>query len=155
MNKPPIPYRRQGERPPLADTERRWFTKQGDAEKGPYAADVIVSSVKKGLLKGTTLVRAEDGSEWRPISSVDVLTGALRAPIARSRDIVAPDPRETDVPFEGGHFFGGLAAGFFGGCIGLGLVLLIAKGPNTRRGVICGFVAQVLVGMMIHILRSP
>ena len=33
----------------------------------------------------------------------------------------------------------GIVAGFFGGCIGLILVLIIAKGPQTKKGAWIGF----------------
>jgi hypothetical protein len=155
MSEPPIPYRRPDERPALTDAERRWFTKHGDAEeKGPYAADVIVSSLKTGMLKATTLVRAEDGADWRPISSVDALMGVLRAGVPRRRDTFDIDPREEADPALGGNFLGGFAAGFFGGCIGLGLVLLIAKGAKTKRGVLYGFVTQLFVGVALRALAS-
>ncbi len=41
----------------------------------------------------------------------------------------------------------GFLAGFFGGCIGLGLVLAFAKGPATKRGAGIGFACQTVVGI--------
>lgn len=45
----------------------------------------------------------------------------------------------------------GLLAGFFGGCIGLALVLLIAKGPATKRGAGIGFMLQVVLGLVLRL----
>jgi hypothetical protein len=44
----------------------------------------------------------------------------------------------------------GFLAGFFGGCIGLGLVLAIAKGPATKRGAGIGFACQAVVGVALR-----
>lgn len=44
----------------------------------------------------------------------------------------------------------GLLAGFFGGCIGLILVYVIAKGEQTKRGAAIGFVAQMAVGFALR-----
>ena len=41
----------------------------------------------------------------------------------------------------------GFLAGFFGGCIGLGLVLMLAKGAATKRGAGIGFACQTVVGI--------
>lgn len=40
----------------------------------------------------------------------------------------------------------GFLAGFFGGCIGLILVQVLAKGPDTKKGSWFGFIAQMVVG---------
>ena len=143
-------YRDKAERPPLHPDCRRWFTKQGDAEKGPYDEEAIVRAVKTRLLRTTTLVRAEDETEWRPLAQVE-----------RLRDKLAPE--KTARPFDpdrdlhqqtGGSFGAGFAAGLFGGCIGLILVEALAKGPETKRGGRTGFVAQVLVGVVLRLLSS-
>lgn len=44
----------------------------------------------------------------------------------------------------------GLLAGFFGGCIGLILVMIIAKGPATKKGAGIGFAAQMVLGVIIR-----
>jgi hypothetical protein len=44
----------------------------------------------------------------------------------------------------------GFCAGFFGGCIGLGLVLALAKGQRTKRGAGIGFACQSMVGIAIR-----
>ncbi len=41
----------------------------------------------------------------------------------------------------------GFLAGFFGECIGLGLVLMLAKGPATKRGAGIGFACQTVLGI--------
>jgi hypothetical protein len=44
----------------------------------------------------------------------------------------------------------GIAAGFFGGCIGLILVLAIAKGPETKKGAWIGFAVQIVLGGILR-----
>jgi hypothetical protein len=44
----------------------------------------------------------------------------------------------------------GFMAGFFGGCIGLGLVLALAKGPATKRGAGIGFACQTVIGIVLR-----
>ncbi len=44
----------------------------------------------------------------------------------------------------------GFLAGFFGGCIGLILVYVIAKGPETKKGAGIGFAAQIIVGAVLR-----
>ena len=48
----------------------------------------------------------------------------------------------------------GFVAGFFGGCIGLLLVHLLAKGVQTKKGATHGFIAQIVVGGLIRIIAS-
>ncbi len=52
-----------------------------------------------------------------------------------------------------GSFVLGFLAGFFGGCIGLGLVFAIAKGSQTKRGAGIGFSSQVIFGILLNGLR--
>lgn len=53
-----------------------------------------------------------------------------------------------------GNMILGLLAGFFLGCIGLVLVMIIAKGQDTKRGAVIGFVTQVVVGAIIRLAAS-
>ena len=48
----------------------------------------------------------------------------------------------------------GFCAGFFGGCIGLGLVYAIAKGPDTKKGAGMGFAAQIVLGVIARIVGA-
>ena len=76
------------------------------------------------------------------------------APVA---DLVMGDPSAYRGPQAGygmqqaavvpGSVALGFLAGFFGGCIGLGLVLAFAKGPATKRGAGIGFACQTVVGI--------
>lgn len=45
----------------------------------------------------------------------------------------------------------GFCAGFFGGILGLGLTLALAKGPATKRGAGIGFACQVVVGLVARL----
>jgi hypothetical protein len=49
-----------------------------------------------------------------------------------------------------GSFALGFLAGLFGGCIGAGLVLAIAKGAQTKRGAGTGFACQVVAGILLR-----
>jgi hypothetical protein len=53
-----------------------------------------------------------------------------------------------------GSFGLGFLAGFFGGCIGLILVQVIAKGPQTKKGAGAGFIAQMVVGVFLRVLAN-
>jgi hypothetical protein len=46
----------------------------------------------------------------------------------------------------------GFAAGFFGGCLGLILVLVLAKGQATKRGAGIGFACQAFVGIIVNVI---
>ena len=46
----------------------------------------------------------------------------------------------------------GFCAGFFGGCIGLGLVLALAKGPDTKKGAWIGFVIALVIGIPVRLM---
>jgi hypothetical protein len=45
----------------------------------------------------------------------------------------------------------GICAGFFGGCIGLILVLIIAKGPQTKKGAWIGFAIGMVLGVIANL----
>jgi len=45
----------------------------------------------------------------------------------------------------------GICAGFFGSCIGLVLVLIIAKGPATKKGAWIGFGIGVLLNVIVGV----
>jgi len=49
-----------------------------------------------------------------------------------------PAPPAFAIPTRG-SFGLGVAIGLFGGCIGLGLVYALAKGPDTKKGAAIGF----------------
>jgi len=51
-----------------------------------------------------------------------------------------------------GTLIGGLAAGFFGGCIGLILVMMIAKGKETKKGAKIGFGAAIAFNIIVRLL---
>jgi hypothetical protein len=58
------------------------------------------------------------------------------------------------MPTEQGSMGLGFLAGFFGGCIGLILVLIIAKGPQTKKGAGFGFAAQIVVGILLRVILA-
>jgi len=45
----------------------------------------------------------------------------------------------------------GFLAGFLGGCIGLVLVLIIAKGPDTKKGAWIGFGIAAVLGIIFNV----
>lgn len=48
----------------------------------------------------------------------------------------------------------GFCAGFFGGLVGLGLALALAKGPATKRGAGIGFACQLVVGLVARLAMA-
>jgi hypothetical protein len=48
----------------------------------------------------------------------------------------------------------GFLAGFFGGCIGLGLVYALAKGPDTKKGARIGFAVGIGIGVLSNIIAA-
>lgn len=87
------PYRKQGERPSVPPELRRFYTKSSDVEKGPYEPAAIRRAIKEGHLRATTLVRAEDDTEWFPASEVTDIMRGVRPRARRS----TPAPT-TDAP---------------------------------------------------------
>ncbi|MBL8610047.1 MAG: hypothetical protein JNL38_22110 [Myxococcales bacterium] len=57
-------------------------------------------------------------------------------------------------PMTEGSIGLGFCAGFFGGCIGLGLVYAIAKGPATKKGALIGFGCQFAVGIVFRVIAA-
>jgi hypothetical protein len=55
-----------------------------------------------------------------------------------------PPPVQGSLPL-------GICAGFFGGCIGLILVLIIAKGPQTKKGAWIGFAIGMVLGVIANL----
>lgn len=53
-----------------------------------------------------------------------------------------------------GSFLGGLAAGFFGGCIGYLLVSMLAKGEQTKKGAKFGFFAGLAFSFLARALAE-
>lgn len=143
-------YRQPAERPRLLDSERRWFTRTGDVHKGPYSSKVLARSIRSGVLRRTSLVRAEDETEWRPVYAVDALKPALRPPLTPWT------PDRADPRYEArGSYGGGFATGLLGGMLGLLLVFALAKDPDTRLGASVGCAVAfgawlVLRGLLAH-----
>lgn len=48
----------------------------------------------------------------------------------------------------------GFVAGFFGGCIGLIAVQVFAKGEETKKGSLYGFIAQLVIGGGLRVLAN-
>jgi hypothetical protein len=65
----------------VPDSKRHWFIRHGDSQDGPFAAHVIVRSQRAGVLRGSSLVRAEDETQWRQLGSVRALRP--RPPVAQ------------------------------------------------------------------------
>jgi hypothetical protein len=62
---------------------RGWVVKGEGGERGPFGADAVARSLAEGFIHGTTLVRAEDETEWHPAS--EVFHAEPRAPAAARR----------------------------------------------------------------------
>jgi hypothetical protein len=59
----------------------RWYTRRdvGSPEKGPYETAAVDESLRTGRLSPTTLIRAENGSEWLPIRDCSAFDSRERA----------------------------------------------------------------------------
>jgi hypothetical protein len=57
----------------------------------------------------------------------------------------------TDESIEKGSLPLGFAGGFFLGCIGLAVIYFVAKGADTKKGAIYGFIAQVVLGVIANV----
>jgi hypothetical protein len=56
-------------------------------------------------------------------------------------------------PQTQGNMVLGFLAGFVGGCIGYVLVLVLAKGPDTKKGAGLGFACQIVLGAVLRLVR--
>ncbi len=128
------PYRKQAERPQIPKELRRWYTKAGEIAKGPFDAAAIARSYRDGYLKGTTLVRAEDEAEWRPLSKIKELTIQAASPPPPSLRGGPPLSSATSEVRTGGTFWGGFAAGVLAGLLAVIIVYVTKTEPETRRG---------------------
>lgn len=58
-------------------------------------------------------------------------------------------PIIVSAPVEQGSYLLGFLGGFFFGCFGLALIMMMAKGPDTKSGAALGFGAAVVLGLLI------
>ena len=143
-------YREKGERPAIPEEQRRWYTKQGDVEKGPYEMRVIVASVESGRLRPTTLVRPEDEPDWRPLSELP----EPPKPAKRKGAFSSVDDERRVFVDDSGSFGKGFLAGLVGGIIGLLIVRSVARGSETKRGALFGFCTQAGIGILVRVIAA-
>ncbi len=127
-------------------------SREGEPDKGPYDLDALRTSRKRMLLKDDTLVREESSEEWAPLKSLFV-----EEERAKTRaDLGGPSrERVREMAAESKGSFGlGFAAGFLGGCIGLGIVYATSKGEETKRGALIGFGVQAAVGIVVRVVAA-
>ena len=89
-------------------------------------------------------------SAWRLVSFVPLPDPAM----ARGSAYRGPMEAWPSPPADEGNLPLGFMAGFFGGCVGAGLVLALAKGPATKRGAAIGFACQAVVGILLRLALS-
>lgn len=151
-------YREPGKRKKIPRKLQSWFMQNADGtEKGPFDRESLIASGKALRLKPTALVRPEDETEWRPLSTLmaeDALRDDVKAlAAARSYPSSSSSSRE-DKHAPLGSFGAGLCAGLFGGIIGFGLVMLIASGSDTKRGARWGLVIQLGLGLVVRLMAA-
>jgi hypothetical protein len=139
-------YRDRGQRPLAGPDERRWYTKPGDTEKGPYDEETIVRSVQTNKLGRGALVRQEGEPEWRPIRDVRELMDRVW-PV---QVISGFDERRALAMAPTGSFWRGFASSLFGGVFGYLLVLAPSSGSETRRGAGRGFLTSLVLFLAIR-----
>ncbi|WP_394827136.1 DUF4339 domain-containing protein [Pendulispora albinea] len=143
-----MPYRETAERPKLAPEERRFFTKRDDVEKGPFERGALLRAIRAGKLHRATLVRAEDESEWRPLSYVK----QIDAEVAPAPKVEFDAARHLLHDEDSGSFGKGIVIGLLGGCGGWILAEIFAKGRETKRGARIGFVVQLVGGIFLRLV---
>ena len=161
------PYRKPGERPSVPRELRRWYTKSGDVEKGPYEAAAIRTSLKEGHLRPTTLVRAEDETEWRPASEVtDITRGAApraKPPAPPVAPIVPADDGSSKTLVYGALACGLTYVGLVFGILGIRLArrqLRDGPGKHTRTGYmlsvvgVCIQLALLVAAVVVIVLTN-
>jgi hypothetical protein len=99
------------------------------------------------LLVNTGTRIALMASVWRIVSSVPLPDPAMAGGSAYRGPMEAWQPP----PADEGNLPLGFVAGFFGGCIGAGLVYALAKGQATKRGAAIGFACQAALGILLRI----
>ncbi|MFO0738872.1 MAG: DUF4339 domain-containing protein [Labilithrix sp.] len=149
-------YREPGKRKKVPRKLRSWFVQNADgSEKGPFEYDSLVSSGKADRIKPSTLVRAEDEKEWQPLSELLAKEEKRAAKKAAELGLSSGSSSSSgDAPEELGNFGAGLCAGLFGGFIGFGLVMVLARGTETKRGARWGLVAQLGVGFVLRLMLA-
>jgi hypothetical protein len=75
--------------------------------------------------------------------------------------LVCEDCADTDLELAAddatvpeGNVVLGFLAGFFGGCIGLIVVQIFAKGEKTKKGSTWGFIAQIAIGGALRAMSA-
>lgn len=143
------PYRKLAEPSPVRRELRRWYTKSGEVEKGPFEASALRRSLKDGHLRATTLVRGEDQTEWRPVTDVtDITRGVPPSARASPRPAASPQPFAPADESTKTLIYGALACGltYVGLVFGIMGLLLARKqlrsgaGKYTRAGYILSIV---------------
>jgi hypothetical protein len=57
-------------------------------------------------------------------------------------------------PVEQGSYLLGFLGGFFFGCLGLVLIMMMAKGANTKSGAALGFIFGLVLGLLIVVMGA-
>ena len=70
----------------------RYYLKGGDGEKGPFSLARLRDSLADGEIKGSALIRAEDGETWIPLDA-QIARDEGSAPEPGEPPPVAPKPR--------------------------------------------------------------
>jgi hypothetical protein len=142
--------RRPHRAPTSPDAGRRWFMRKGGDEQGPYTTEMLLRSFHYGSIKRTTLIRAENETEWRPLStSLDLIAPSDTDTSGEEsvRPVLRTDQEVIEYR-EPGSFGLGLAAGFFGGIIGFALIRWMARGEKTKAGAALGFFFSAILGLL-------
>ena len=143
----------------------RYFVLGESGEEGPYTLDVIRESIRAGRFSRDVVVRPEDGGEPQRVGDAPDAPRYEAAPtpsrrrrkprLASNVDSTAPEEPEEQRyrnPSQepGGSFWLGFLAGALGGLIVVVLFLRRAR-VDTRRGVVWGFVLQLVVFLLVRV----
>jgi len=74
---------------------------------------------------------------------------AYQPPMAPPAYYQAPTTIHVSQPVEQGSALLGFLGGFFFGCLGFALIMMLARGSQTKAGAAAGFGCGLLIGLVI------
>ena len=148
-------YREPAKRKKIPRRLRKWFVQNPDGtERGPFEYGALISSGRAERLKPSTLVRAEDETEWQPLSRLQEKEDARVAKQKSDLGFADDGASSANEAEDPGNFGAGLVAGLCCGLIGFLVVSLTSKGRETKRGARWGLMIQFGIGILLRVVAA-